>query len=174
MVTLVFVTKFFTVLVSGQEILVGAQLPCSTDEISKAESKLHSFELHEEALLDWVNQHCEASAQWHKYSSSYYPLIRRLLEAPGHIKPELCRHCLLSFYESDWGWPHKEFPGHVMSYDPYIGICESAASMMMRSLSGSSLSEIGPSVSQMMSSIVSETTVVSRVNSVGEDKSMMF
>ena len=44
----------------------------------------------------------------------------------------------------------------------------------MHRLSGLSSSEIGPSVSQVMPSIVSEVTGVSDVDSVGEDKSMMF
>ena len=67
-----------------------------------------------------------------------------------------------------------ECADHVMSHAPYVGICECAASKRVRRLSGSSLSEIGPSVSQVMSSIASKVTGVSGVNSVGKDKSMIF
>ena len=46
MVSLLFVTKFLTVLVSGQENPARAQLPCFPDEISKAELLLPCFESH--------------------------------------------------------------------------------------------------------------------------------
>ena len=40
-----------------------------------------------------------------------------------------------------------------MSHASYVGICECAVSSKLRRLSGSSLSEIVPSASQVMSSI---------------------
>ena len=46
--------------------------------------------------------------------------------------------------------------GHVIYYTPYVGICEYAASKIVRRLLGSSSSKIGPSVSQVMLSIASE------------------
>ena len=61
-----------------------------------------------------------------------------------------------------------------MSHAPYVGICECTASKRMHRLLGSSSSEIGPSVSQVMLSIASEVTGISGVNSIGEDKSMIF
>ena len=67
-----------------------------------------------------------------------------------------------------------ESTGHVMPHAPYVGICECAATKKVRRLSGSSSSKIGTSMSQVMSSIASEVTGVSGINSIGEDKSMMF
>ena len=63
---------------------------------------------------------------------------------------------------------------HVMSHAPYVGICEGAASKKVRRLSDSSSSEIGPSVSQVISSIAPMLIGVSGINRVGGDKSMMF
>ena len=59
-----------------------------------------------------------------------------------------------------------------MSHTPYVGICECAASKKVRLLPGSSSSEIGPSLSQVISSIASEVTGVLGMNNVGEGKSM--
>ena len=67
-----------------------------------------------------------------------------------------------------------ECADRFMSQAPYVGICECATSEKERRLSGSSSYEIGPSVSQMMSSIASEVTGFSRVSSVGEDRSMVI
>ena len=64
--------------------------------------------------------------------------------------------------------------GHVMSLASYVGVCKCAASKKIRRLSGSLSFEIGPSVLQVMSYIASEVTGVSGVNSIGEEKSMMF
>ena len=77
-VSLYFVSRFLTALVTGQGVPAGAQLPWLPDEISKAGSFLACFESHEEGLLDWVRQRRDASAQWHKYTSSHDPLVRRL------------------------------------------------------------------------------------------------
>ena len=81
-------TRFLTALVTNQEVSTGAQLPWLPDEISKAESLQACFESHEEALVDWVRQFRDASAQWHKYASSYESLVRSLFEASGRIKSE--------------------------------------------------------------------------------------
>ena len=72
------------------------------------------------------------------------------------------------------GRPNMECAGHFMSHAPYVGICECAACKKVFRLSGSSLSKIDPSVTQVMSSIASEVIGVSGVNSIGEDKSMMI
>ena len=175
-VSLFFITKFLTALVTSQESPAGAQFPCFPDETSKVESLLTCFESHEEALLDWVLQRLDSSVRWHKYASSYDALVRRLFEASGRINSELCRRRLFGCYESNWVWSRMECAGHVMSHAPYIGICECATSSKLRRLSGSSLSEIGPLASQVMSSIdvASDVTGISGVNSVGEDNSMMF
>ena len=149
-------------------------MPCFTYEISKAELFLACLESHEDALLDRVRQRREAWAQWYKYASSYEQLVWRLFEASGRIKSELCRGRLFGCFESDWRRPHMECAGHVMSHAPYVGICECVASKKVRRLSGSLSSEIRPSVSNVMSFIVSDVTVVSGVNSVGEEKSMKF
>ena len=61
-----------------------------------------------------------------------------------------------------------------MSHAPYVGICKCAAFKRVRRLSDSSPSEIGLSVSEVISSIAYDVTGVSGVNGVGEDKSMMF
>ena len=53
-------------------------------------------------------------------------------------------------------------------------IFECAASKRVRRFSGSSSSEIGPSVSQVILSSASEATGVSGINSVGLNKSIMF
>ena len=135
---------------------------------------LTCFESHEEALFDWVRQRHDAWAQWQKYASSRDPLVRRLFDASGRIKSQLCRRRLFGCFESNWRWPRMECAGHIMSHAPYVSVCECAASKKVLRLSGSSSSEIGPSVSQVMSSIVSEMTGVSGVNSFGEDKWMMF
>ena len=71
--------------------------------MSKAESLLRSFDKIEEALLDWVRLRADNSAQWHKYVSSYDPLVPRLFEASDRIKSELRRRRLFSCFESDWG-----------------------------------------------------------------------
>ena len=70
-----------------------------------------------------------------------------------------------------------ECADHVMPHAPYLGIYECAAMGKLRRLSGSSSSGIGPSTSQVMSSIgdgASDVSGVSRLSSVGEDKSRMF
>ena len=103
MVSLFFVTKFLKALLTDQKSPAGAQLPCFPEEISKEESLLACFESHEEALLDWVCERREASAQWDKYASRCDPLVRRLFEASGRIKSELCRCRLFGCYESNWG-----------------------------------------------------------------------
>ena len=72
----------------------------------KAESVLSSFEQHEEALLIWIRQRADASAQWHKYASTFDPLVRRLFEASSRIKLELRLRRLFVCFDSDWGWPH--------------------------------------------------------------------
>ena len=59
-----------------------------------------------------------------------------------------------------------EYAGCVMSSGPYVGIYECAASKNVRRISGSSSSEIVYSVSQAVSSIVSEVAGVSGVNNV--------
>ena len=100
-VSLYFITKFLTALVTGQGVPAGAQLPWLPDEISKAESLLACFESHEEALLDWARHRREASARWHKYASCYDPLVRRLFEASERIKSEQCQRRLFGCYESN-------------------------------------------------------------------------
>ena len=101
MVSLSYLPKFLTALVTGQENPVGAQLPCFPDEVLKVESLLACFESYEEALLDWVRQSHEASTQWHEYASIYDPLSRRLFEVSGRTKSELCRRRLFGCYESN-------------------------------------------------------------------------
>ena len=65
-----------------------------------------------------------------------------------------------------------ECAGHVMSHSPYVGIYECEANMKVCRQSGSSSSEIGPSIPQMMSFIAVEVTGVSGVDTAGEDKSI--
>ena len=89
MISLFFVTKLLTALVTDQNNTAGAQLQCFPDEISKSESFLVYFESHEEAFLDWARQRREASAQWPKCASSYHPLDRCLFEASGRVKSKL-------------------------------------------------------------------------------------
>ena len=132
-----------------------AQMPWFLDEISKVEALLACFESHEDVLLDWDHQRRDASAQWHKYASSYNPLIRRLFEASGRIKSKLFRRRLFGSYESSWVWLRMECVAHVMSHAPCVVICKCAASKIVRLLSSSSSCEIGPSVLQVMSSIAS-------------------
>ena len=55
MVSLLFLNKLRTVLITGQKAPTGTRLPWIADEISKVESLLSSFEQHKEALLDWYN-----------------------------------------------------------------------------------------------------------------------
>ena len=47
MVSLIFIYKFLTALVTGRKVPAGAQLPCLPDDVSKAESLQSSFERHE-------------------------------------------------------------------------------------------------------------------------------
>ena len=63
---------------------------------------------------------------------------------------------------------------HVMSPAHYVTICECATYKVVLRLSGSSSSEICLSVSQVISSIASEVTGGSGINSVSEDKLMVF
>ena len=66
---------------------------------------------------------------------------------------------------------------HVVSHAPNEGVCEFAVSSKLRQLLGSSLSGIGPSISQDVSLIsdgASDLTGVSSLNSIDEDKMMMF
>ena len=79
MVSLFYVTKFLTALFTSQENPAGAQLLCFPDEISKVKSLLACFESHEEELVDMIRQRREASAQWHKYASSYDPAVPALV-----------------------------------------------------------------------------------------------
>ena len=146
-------------------------MPCFLDEILKTESFLACFESHEEAFLDCARECREALARWHKYASSSDSQVWRLFEVSGRFKSELCRSRLFGFYKSNWGWPCMECAGHVTFHAPYLGICECAASSKLRRLSGSSLSEISLSASQVMSPIdvASDVTGVSGVNNVGED-----
>ena len=101
MVSLFFVNKFLTALVTGKEVPNEAQLPWIPYEISKVELFLSSFEKHEQALLDWMHQRTDDSAQWHKYASSFGLPVRRLFEASGRIKSELRRRRLFDCFESD-------------------------------------------------------------------------
>ena len=61
-----------------------------------------------------------------------------------------------------------------MSHAPYMGIRECATSKKVHRLSDASSSEIGCSVSQVISFFASEVTCVSGMTSVGKDKLMMF
>ena len=63
MVSLLFVIKFLTKLVTGQEYPARAQLPCLPDKISKAETLLSYFESHKQALHDRDRQRSDALAQ---------------------------------------------------------------------------------------------------------------
>ena len=96
---------------------------------------------------------------------------------PGRITFELRQHSFSDCLGSDWGWSCMECAAHVMSHALYMSVCKYAASRKLHRSSSSSLSRIGISSSQIASSIgygTSEVTDVSGLNSVGEDKSMMF
>ena len=70
-----------------------------------------------------------------------------------------------------------DYAGHVMSHAPYGDVWECAASGKLRQLSGSSLSGIGPSASQDVSSIsggASDVTGISSLDSLSEEKTKMF
>ena len=53
-VSLFFITKFLTALITGQEVPAGAKFLCLSDKMSKSELFLSCFESHEEALLDCI------------------------------------------------------------------------------------------------------------------------
>ena len=101
MASLYLTNKYLITIVAGQEVSAGARLPYLSDEIPKAESLLSCFESYVEALLEWVRQSSEILSQCHKYVSIYDPLLRRLFEASGSIKSELCRYRLFGRYEND-------------------------------------------------------------------------
>ena len=177
MVSLFFVNKRLTALVTGQKVPAGAQLQWLPDEVSKAESLLSSFEQHEESLLDSVRLRTDTSVKWHKYANSYDPPVRRLFEASDSVKSEIRRRRLFGCFDSNRDWPQMDSAGRVISHAPYVGICKFAASGRLRRFSGSSSTGIGPSASQIVSSVgddASDVTGVSGLNSIGEDKSMML
>ena len=135
------------------------------------------FEQHKEALLDWVRMRAETSAKWHKYAIRHDPLVRRFFEASDHVKSELRRHRLFGCFERDWAWPRMDCAHHITLHAPYLGICECAAPRKFRRFSGLSSSCIGLSASQVVLSFgdgAYDVAGVSGLNSLGEDKSMVF
>ena len=54
MVSLFFINKYLTVIVTGQEVMFGDMFSWLPNEVSKAESLLSWFGQHEEVLLDWI------------------------------------------------------------------------------------------------------------------------
>ena len=70
-----------------------------------------------------------------------------------------------------------ECTGHAMSHAPYVSICECAAPKKVRRTSGSTAYDVGLSASQVVMSVgdsTSNVTGISSLNSVCEDKSLVF
>ena len=63
MLSLFFMDKYLTVLVSDQEVWDKDQSPWLPYEVLKADLSLSSFEQHEEALLDWVHLCADTSTK---------------------------------------------------------------------------------------------------------------